>query len=1013
MSIAKEQMKTIETSRKLWQSAGESSEKLESLSERRGQEFPVLPQNIRSEIANPSRRRFLQWFGAATALMTTQACKRRPEDTLVPYVRKPQGYVYGVPVWYASTSANGYGILVKTREGRPIKLEGNPDHPVNEGGLDTETQASILDLYNPERLKGPMNVKSGKLLPWAEFNGIFSEALTSAAPGSVRVLTGGITSPSLQGVLKKFIDQKKARHHIYEDIPSDPIAEAHSILYGRKVVPTYHFDKADVVVSVDADFLGTWIRPLEFTKKFSKRRRIHRGDSHVNRLFVFESMMTTTGIAADHRAAIRPSHQLSILLGLLNEISKSVSLDTGLKTAIQNFSLSNVAKAIEIPEGLLAEAARSLVESPRKSIVVAGGRGPQALEVQLAAAALNAALQNISSTIDLERSMITGLETGDSVSDLVKDAIDGKVDVLVIRGVNPLYSYPAAEFKQALLKIKLIVTIGSELNETAQASHFVLGESHFLEAWSDSEIRRGVVSIQQPTIEPFYDTRSFSEILQSWITGDVGDQRALLQAYWRQNYYRGSLNFQDWWNEQLRKGVTITGSSLGSVGSLAWSKAAAALKVELPRLSKETELVLYSSMNLKSGACANNAWLQELPDPVSKVTWGNFVAVSPLLARELGLRKPEGSNFNSNVLSVEFEGRKIRLPAFIQPGMPANVVAIALGYGRSSAGTLGTDVGVNAFPFIANHDQLRGQKVQVSKTGETYELACTQKHFELHGRDEDILQQMTLAEFLNDPKTAKKKEAESFSMYAENEFVYPGHRWGMAIDLNSCTGCNACVVACYSENNISVVGADEVRMGRHMAWLRMDLYYSGEEESPEAAFEPMLCQQCSKAPCETVCPVLATVHSSDGLNDMTYNRCVGTRYCANNCPYKVRRFNYFQYSDAFAQKMEMEDPLPMLMNPDVTVRTRGVMEKCTFCVQRIRKTVDEYRDKRAALPDGAIQTACQQSCPADCIVFGDLNDTNSEVSRLSAQAQGFKVLEILNAKPAITYLPRIRNKGTA
>jgi molybdopterin-containing oxidoreductase family iron-sulfur binding subunit len=572
------------------------------------------------------------------------------------------------------------------------------------------------------------------------------------------------------------------------------------------------------------------------------------------------------------------------------------------------------------------------------------------------------------------------------------------------------------EFDRALSKVKTLVVVSREENETSAKAHFLFGESHFLESWGDAQIRQGVVSIQQPVIEPLFPTRSFGEVLLAWTQSAEVDYRVFVQNFWKKNYFSGA-NFETWWNDQLRKGATQVASK---TKALSLPKVTSLLAPSL-KPSTSLELVLYETAHLRDGSQASNAWLQELPDAISKVTWSNYLSVSPDFAKRMGFREDLTLGHHENDVALIKAGQvSIELPVHIQPGLKPNVVTIALGYGRTTAGSVGSKVGKNALSLASRNEAgrifLSGLPVEISKTSKTYALATTQRHFELAGRDHDILQQATLAEFLQNPEAAKEgeKEEKPFSLYNEKEFVYPGHKWGMAIDLNSCTGCQACVVACYSENNISVSGEDQVRKGRHMAWLRMDLYYSGSANEPTSAtVQPMLCQQCSSAPCETVCPVLATTHSSDGLNDMVYNRCVGTRYCANNCPYKVRRFNYFNYSDSLGSKMDFTDPLPMALNPDVTVRSRGVMEKCTFCVQRIRRGVDEAKDKKEKLKDGAIQTACQQSCPADAIVFGDLNDPESEVSKLSEMAQGFKVLEVLNTRPSVTYLPRIRNKGTA
>lgn len=1038
IELLRQQEEKVLTSepRKIWQSIGENSHEMSELAAVRGQEFAKLPMEALNAPATGSeslsRRRFLQFSAAASALVATTACKRRPVDHLVPYVNKPQGLTYGVPFWYASSGPSGLGVLVKTREGRPIKLEGNPDHPVNAGGLDAQTQASIFDLYNPDRLRGPVVGKTQKASDWNAVTAAVTAAIASAGAGGVRVLTGALPHPTTKSSLDSFNQKFNGKHHVAPSVSTDPFVEAVFELGGVRSMPTLKFGAADVVVSFDADFLGTWIRPVEFTKAFTSRRKMHQGGTGQNKLYCFESIHSLTGIAADFRQAIKPSQQLGILMALGAEVSKLTNSDAGAAAVFSRYSADKLSVELGFSVELVKKAARDLANAKGKSLVVAGGSGPHSFEVQMAALALNGLLGNIGSTLDFERPMVLGTELGSSFSELVKDMNAGAVKVLVIQGTNPVYSNPNSGFEAAASKVGLIVQLSPEINETSKIANFVLPESHFLEAWGDSEIRAGVYSIQQPVIEPLYLSKSLGELLDEWTTGTPRNYRDVVSAYWQKNIHRGG-DFKNWWMEQLKAGAMTTAANRRSPG-FKWGAVASAIERAKIERSTGPEVALYASVALGDGALANNPYLQELPDPVTKVTWGNFAGVSSGTAKSLGLNlnhykdadlkdpKALASDFSSDVLEVTVNGKSLELPVFVQTGLADGVVAVALGYGRSAAGQIGTGVGVDASGWISGEDgrlKLRGAQASLRKTGKKYELACTQKHFNLQGRDVDILHQYTSSEFAHvgsgeaahgSSANDKFKKPHVFSIYDEKEFVYPGSKWGMAVDLNSCTGCNACVVGCYIENNVSTVGRDEVIMGRHSAWLRLDLYHTGTSENPESCFEPMMCQHCDKAPCETVCPVLATVHSSDGLNDMSYNRCVGTRYCANNCPYKVRRFNWFQYSDKLAMKVEKQDPLPMLINPDVSVRTRGVMEKCTFCVQRIRT---EQKDRMTKIADGQVKTACQQSCPADAIVFGDLNDPQSRVSKLAHQKGGFKVLEVLNVRPNVTYLPRIRNKDSA
>lgn len=996
--------------RSFWQSIGETKASKEEVHQLRGQEFFKLPQEAQANEAceDLSRRDFFKWLGGASALFAA-GCQQRPTRHLVPYVHKPEAFTYGVPVWFSSVGPQGLGVLVKTREGRPIKLEGNPDHELNRGGLDAGTQAEMLNLYNPQRLQSPVDVKSGQKLSWQEVSDKVGAALKAAKARGVRILSAPVTSPSLQAALESFQNKFKAEHVTYSANDYGALARAHEIVFGERKIPYFDFSKADAVLSIDADFLGTWLRPVDFTKQFSSRRRVNDGDLNANQLFCFESPMTITGIAADFRFAIKPSQQLAVVMTIIEEVAqRGIKVDSSIREKTKGLSAKKLCQELGLSEENFIKLVEKLVGSRKKALVVAGTTGPQSLELQLAVAALNEALGAYGSSI-LFNSAVKSLATpAADIDRLIADALAGNVDVLIIQGCNPAYSSVSTDFQAALGKIPLVLTLAYEMDETAALSHIAMGESHFLESWGDDESVEGFCSIQQPAIEPLFDTKSFGEILLSW-SGSSKEYRLFVQDFWRNRSQ--AVSFESWWKEKLQKGFwkeSISSSALRPKRS----GAAAMLEQKSSKDVSDLELATYFSVAMGDGRYANNAWRQELPDPVTKVTWNNFAAISSALAKKLNLDE-------KSVIKVSSLSGQMELPVFIQPGLRDDVIAVALGYGRKKSGSIGTAVGQNAFQFSGRSSTglvvSAGLPVQITKTDREYELASTQTHFHLHGRDFDILQRLELDEFKKNPAAAKTgHKIQTFSIYNEKEFVYPGNKWGMAIDLNKCTGCQACIVACYSENNVAVVGEDQVRKGRHLAWLRLDLYYSGDEAAPEADFEPMLCQHCDNAPCETVCPVLATVHSADGLNDMSYNRCVGTRYCANNCPYKVRRFNYFFYSNKLADKIEVSDesPLSLMLNPDVTVRSRGVMEKCTFCVQRIRKTVASLSAEGVnKVPDGAIKTACQQSCPADAIEFGNLNDPEARVTKMAEKAQVFKVLEVLNTRPNISYLPRVRNKG--
>lgn len=1027
--------------REFWQSPVEKESTSTELTSFRSKEFVELPQDAAQSISEAdsklNRRKFMKWFAGASGVMGAAACSRRPQDYLVPYVRKPDALTYGVPVWYSSVTSDGLGVLVKTREGRPIKLEGNPDHPGNQNGLNARAHAEILNLYNPERLTSVLEVKTGRSLAAEEFDPRVSEALSSARKGSVRLLTGSVSSPSLKAQIEGFQKEHSAKHIQHEDISYEAMTRAYEIVTGSSKIPHINFSLADVVVSVDADFLGTWLRPVEFTKTFSTRRRVHHSDAKVNQTFTFESQMTNTGVASDYREAIRPSLQMPLLLGFINELSPRLRFDSEIERLAKNFSLEKLSKEAGLDLEVMRKAAASLYASRGRSVVVSSVSGPHSVEVQLLTIALNEALGNFgqSTTAPGGAPILWDVpihKKSDSsivFDELVRDMMNSEVDVLIINGTNPAYSRPNSDFAVALQKVKTVICVSSELNETAKLSTYAAGESHFLEAWGDSLFGDKVYSIQQPVIEPLFGTRSLGEFLASWSGVSFKDYRTVVKKFWRSNVIR-SGSFEQAWRETLQKGAFAAGSASDSsrFGSR-WTGAVALLAeaAKSPIKSTGLEISAYENIQMGDGRYANNAWLQELPESVSKVTWDNYAGISLATAKKYGLAQQKMGDFNMSVVELQSGGRKLRLPVFVLPGMRDDVVAVALGYGRKSAGSIGTGIGANAFELAtrakSGATQLSGMSLELTKTAERHLVASTQVEFGLHGRDQDILQTTDLASFRQNPEAAKdlfheKLLKENKSIYGEQTFAYPGHRWGMSIDLNTCTGCQSCVLACSSENNVPVSGKEQVAMGRQMAWLRIDVYHQGQPDRPESYFEPMTCQQCERAPCETVCPVLATVHTDDGLNAMTYNRCVGTRYCANNCPYKVRRFNWFQYSDKLARNENMavteESPLAMMLNPDVTVRTRGIMEKCTYCVQRIQKGVDEVKaelgkDYAYRIPDGYVKTACQQSCPSDSIVFGDLNDPNSEVKARHEKVQQFKVLEILNTRPATSYLPRIKN----
>lgn len=972
-----------------------------------------------------ARREFLKLMGASLALAST-ACVRRPIQHIIPYAQAPKEIIPGLANFYASTwfdGVEGYGLLVKTLEGRPIKVEGNPLHPMNLGSVTARTHAEVLRLYDPDRLSGPIRNLPNKdrsnretiSAKWVDADTVISTAL---AKGNVAVFTSTLPSPSSRAIVGDFTRAYGGRWVQYDSLPTDAVREGQRRSYGTAVVPRYRMDLAKMVVSIDADLLGTYLSPAEFMKQWSKFRK---PGPTMGRMVVFESLMSLTGMNADDRFSIKPSQQLDVVLGLVNEVVKAskgaATVPGGAAAYLKNFD--SVSGRLGLAPDLFAKIGAQLWENRGKALVVAGGLPTQtaeAVDLQVAVNLLNSVLGNDGTTVDHAVSpFLTRQGSATELASLIADMQAGKVTTLVIHNLNPVYQLPKdSGFIDGLRKVEMVVYTGDRNDETGKFANFVLPAGTTLESWGDYELQSGVFSIQQPTIRPLHDSRSFEESLHAWAgkgkavparVSGAKDWFEYLQGVWRTDILpratetRG-MAFADAWNFVLQQGVVTTGdrNRTGSARGFSGSFTA--------RDRKPTtgyELALFPTVQVGDGRYANVAWMQELPDPVTKIVWDNYVMVSAAVAAREGLK--EGDIVELTVGSGE-TAKKLKVPAHVQPGMHDQVLALAVGYGRTDAGKVAKGIGVNAFELASfNNGQpiFAGQAVTMKKTGEKYRLVSTQDHHSMEGRQ--IVAETTNAAYMQNPGSGIHRH-KVFSVWPEHQ--YNKHKWAMSIDLNTCTGCSACVVACQSENNVPVVGKRYVMDGREMHWIRIDRYYKGTPENPESVFMPMLCQHCENAPCETVCPVLATVHNDEGLNDMVYNRCVGTRYCSNNCPYKVRRFNWFNYS-------KREAPMHMALNPDVTVRSRGVMEKCTFCVQRIRHATNAQRGKKdpAKLADGTIKTACQQTCPADAIVFGDLNDKESAVAKLFADQRTYGVLEELATVPRVRYMSRVRNAERA
>ncbi|MCC7442993.1 MAG: 4Fe-4S dicluster domain-containing protein [Bdellovibrionales bacterium] len=1010
--------------------------------EARGQEFLHKPIETLAAMEKTSsfplqRRDFLTLMGASMA-MTGFACARRPVEKIIPYVVKPEELTPGVANLYASTDPGvygGFGVLVKTREGRPIKLEGNPDHPVNGTALSARVQASILDLYDPDRLAAPVTVASGRPSPisWAEADAAIAERLKKAA--RVRVLTPGVSSPSTRKLIQEFLASFEDGKHVqWEPNHSSDRVAAQEECYGDGGLTAYRLDQADLVVSFGSDFLGADAHAEAHARQWFRKRDLRgqkHSDARMSRLVSFESTLTLTGSNSDERHAVNAGDEVKVALAVAHEIivasqHSALAGDAPTREALRDFSAAKVAVDVGIAEEAIKKVARELWEARGRGLVVGGDMhagSADAFKLHLAVNLLNSALENDGATVDYAAfAPNAGLASGwRDYSALIAEMQAGRVDVLLVQGLNPAYLYGRATgFVDALSKVNTVVHVSDRVDETGIHAHFVLPEHHFLENWGDHEPRAGVLSLQQPTVHPLNATRSFQDILLGLIragklsasglalrmAGSEGGWHAYLRENWKSSVYpshgRG-LPFEEFWVDVLQKGVLVTGGGSRELPPRRFKTYAlrSLLKGRAAKMD-EIRLALYLKSTLGDGSQANNGWLQEMPDPVSTVTWDNHLNVGPSLAAQLKLKQ-------NDMVRVSVGEASVEVPVLVQPGMPASTVSLAVGYGRKHAGAIGNGVGADAFSLVTLDSERRpvfaGNPVKVEKLGWKYELALTQGHHRALGRP--IVNDVTLDEYRRDPAaemhTNPHLRPKSVpTLWPVHE--YKGYRWGMAVDQTACTGCGACVIACQAENNIPIVGRDRVRMSREMHWIRIDRYYSGSEENPDVIFQPMMCQHCENAPCETVCPVLATTHNDEGLNDMTYNRCVGTRYCQNNCPYKVRRFNFFDHWKDYRGNQNL------LWNPEVTVRTRGVMEKCTFCVHRIQETKNLTKTEGRKLRDGELKTACQQTCPTDAIAFGDINDPNSRVSRLRADARAFRSLEELNAKPAISYLTKVRNK---
>lgn len=1008
---------------------------------------PAARAGLREEPPLPgvNRRSFLEAAGFAASLAALGGCQRAPTTVVPSLANETDNVRPGRARSFATTCggcAAGCGMLATVRDGRPLKLEGMPEHPLSRGGLCAVGQAQPMELYDKERLMGPLF--AGKPATWPEVDAQIAAALAKLpASGGVRVVTASTSSATLRRAISAFLKRFPDGRHVEVDpVSVSAILDAHAATHGARRLPRYRFDKANVIVSFEADFLGTWISPVEFATAWKTGRTLpnrevphaHGSDApqasdaaHANaehgpaksepatvamsHHVQFESRMTLTGSNADVRHRLHPGEVALVVSHLLDRVARLAG-KSGSPTPLA---------ASSIPAAALDALAARLWENRGGALVVCGAND---VPTQTLVNHLNHLFDAYGNTLDLDRPSQQFRGDDRQTATLLEELAAGKVAALFVADVDLVHDLPSGEaIAKALSRVPLVVSLSPRMDDTAAAARCVCPDEHPLASWGDAEPIAGLFSLRQPMMQPIGNARPAIESFAAW-SGNSGTALSLVRSTWKETVFSRQTkeaDFTRFWDRAVHDGFV----EVDAQGEKAACGEFNPQYVSTATTSKDLAVVLHAQIAIPGSRHAHNPWLQELPDPITKIAWDNCVTLSPKRARELGIA-------DDDVVSLKTEdGAVLELPAFIQPGQHDDVAAIALGYGvrgtdrfarvgpqwlegRSTVGENGL-VGANAAPLLRFRDGVLRyvrDNVRIAKTGRRHVLATTQLHDHIEAPanvappgsgPRDIVQETTLDEYRANPAAGAPHahHAVEGDLWPDDH-PYDGHRWGMAIDLNACSGCSACLIACQAENNVPVVGRDEVARHREMHWIRIDRYYAGDDDDPTVVHQPMMCQHCANAPCETVCPVLATVHSSEGLNQQVYNRCVGTRYCANNCPYKVRRFNWFDYvhDDALAN---------LALNPDVTVRMRGIMEKCSLCVQRIQEGKIEARRLGIPLADGAIRTACQQSCPTNAIVFGDLNDADSAVARAMRDARRYAVLEELNVRPSIGYLRKVRN----
>lgn len=1025
-----------------------------------GQEEIPIPITEQSLSLSSNRRDFLKYLGFGIGAATIAASCEIPVKRALPYVTKPDTIVPGVANYYASSFVKGgdyCSILVKTREGRPIKIEGNSLSPVTKGGTNARTQASVLDLYDTNRFQTPKKVESGKVkeVKWADLDRDVMAKLNSAT--GIRILSNTILSPTAKKAIGEFTTKyPNAKWVSYDPVSASGLLDANLESFGDRVVPAYSFDKANVIVGFDCDFLGTWISPIEYAAQYATNRRVEDVKAaKMSRHYQVESHMSLTGSNADNRILVKPSEQGAAIAALYNAVASQLGGAT-----ISGPKLNDKASKA------MAGVAKDLIANKGASLVVSGSNNKYE---QILVNKINDLLGNYGATISFNNASLQ--RTGDdaALQQLVSEMNAGSVGVLIVIDANPVYDLPNGEqFKQAMAKVGLKVSTAAVPSETAVVCDYIAPANNYLESWADAEPKRGSYSLIQPTISPLFDTRQFEASLLVWAASPAYDTKAeqpyyeYLKSSWQSGMFgqqKAYSTFQSFWDSTLHDGILENPKS-SNAGAFRGEVADFGSKLTQPS-SSELEISFYETINVGDGSYATNPWLQELPDPVTRTVWGNYLAVPVGWKGEAKYDTFKGLK-DGDLVDLEVNGKKLRVPVITQFGQMPGTLGLALGYGRTEASVTGKNVGVNSFKMasvVNGATAYSSDKVKVSgKVGTEKDFSCVQYHHTMGvtGTDNKTKQKINVDELAAVtlgagyqgsivPRTIiRKAHVSEVSKFAEtlheerlghqalnaktlyrkhDEKYKAGIHWGMHIDLNSCIGCGACSVACMSENNVPVVGKHEVHRHHEMSWLRIDRYFYGTLENPNTVYQPMMCQHCDNAPCENVCPVAATNHSMEGINQMTYNRCIGTRYCANNCPYKVRRFNWLDYTtaDLFPSneysinnekvRFGADNLTRMVLNPDVTVRTRGVIEKCSFCIQRVQEGKLTAKSENRQLRDGDVKSACMTACPTGAITFGNINDPESAVSKKNANSINYLVLEEVNVAPNVMYSAKIINSN--